>query len=696
MSQDSRRTPHELTPAELPQVREGDGREATTYDGDGAAGDGASGDGANGDGGNLDGANGDAPAASAARRGNPPRTPEEHAQFDLLLQYLKSTRNLDLTGYKPAGLMRRFDKRMAAVNVDDYVAFIDYLEVHPEEFKELFNEILINVTAFFRDADAWTALRSDVIPRILAEKGADEPVRIWSAGCASGEEAFTLAIVFAEAMGIEAFKARVKIYATDADERALAFARQGTYEERQVEGVPADLRDKYFEHTRDGRYSFRSDLRRALIFGRHDLMQDAPISRVDLLVCRNVLMYFNTEMQDRILRRFAFVLNESGALFLGRAETLLSRGSLFNAVDLKRRFFARVNNYVRRDRLFAATGGDGSHKRPGDENLPWRLRDSAFDSSPFAQVVVNVNGIVVSANERARSLFSLAPTDIGRPLQDLEMSYRPLELRSRIDEVHRTRRTVTVAGVTLMAPIVGAGTCDVQFVALADDAGNLLGVTINFIDTTSYWRLQRELEHANQELETAYEELQSTNEELETTNEELQSTVEELETTNEELQSTNEELETMNEELQSTNEELQSINDAMRVRGEELEQANGFLDAVLTSFRGGIVVLDREMRVTAWNVTSADQWGLRREEVIGRNFFTLDIGLPVHELHHPIRTTLAGESNEESIRLNATNRRGKPMACTVTCLPLRLDSRAVGGVMLIVDQYDDANSRIQS
>ncbi len=623
---------------------------------------------------------------TSARRVAPPKTPEQVAAFDMLLHYLKGTRNIDLTGYKPSGLMRRVDKRMGMVGVDDYAAFIDYLEVHPEEFKELFNELLINVTACFRDPDAWEALRGDVVPRLLEQKGDEQPVRVWSAGCASGEEAFTLAIVLAEAMGVDAFKRRVKIYATDADDHALAFARQGTYEERQLSGMPLELRERYFEVGKDGKFTFRHDLRRSLIFGRHDLMQDAPISRVDLLVCRNVLMYFNTEMQDRILRRFAFVLNDHGTLFLGRAETLLSRGGLFSALDLKRRFFVRVNTPSMRDRMLSMNGGDMGIKRPSEDGLPWRLRDAAFDASPAAQVVVTANGVVASANERARALLGLHIADVGRPLQDLEMSYRPLELRSRVDEVHRTRRTITVAGVTLNGPGGSTvGTCDVQFVPLADEAGNLLGVSINFVDTTSYWRLHRELEHANQELETAYEELQSTNEELETTNEELQSTVEELETTNEELQSTNEELETTNEELQSTNEELQTVNDAVRARGEDLEQANAFLDAVLTSFQSGIIVLDREMRVSAWNPTSADQWGLRREEVIGRNFFSLDIGLPVQALHHPIRTTLSDDSSEERIRIDATNRRGKSIRCDVSCLPLRLEPTQVGGVMMIIE-----------
>ncbi|MES2524795.1 MAG: CheR family methyltransferase [Gemmatimonadota bacterium] len=625
--------------------------------------------------------------ARSSVRHKPEVKAEQKAAFDALLTYLRRSRGLDLTGYKPASLMRRIDKRMSTLGVADYQSFIEYLEVHPDEFKELFNELLINVTRFFRDPEAWTELTAQVILPMLDRKGENDRVRVWSAGCASGEEAYSLAIVLAEAMGVEAFRNRVKIYATDADDATLAQARQGTYEERHLDELTPALRERYFERTRDGRYTFRADLRRALIFGRHDLMYDAPISRIDILACRNVLMYFNAEMQSRILNRFALALNDTGTLFLGRAETLLSRSSLFTPIDLKRRFFSRVASPLLRDRMFAVSGDHHRGSAPVDPSATAPARDAAFETSPVAQIVVDNDGAVVLANEQARTLFQLVPTDLGRPLQDLELSYRPLELRSRLDELYRTQRAITVTGVAWGAPHSSGGTCDVLFVPLTDEVGFLHGIAISFVDTTRYSRLQRELEHANQELETAYEELQSTNEELETTNEELQSAVEELETTNEELQSTNEELETMNEELQSTNEELQTLNDAMRSREDELDQVTAFLRSILASLRGGVIALDRELRVTAWNAMSTDFWGLRSEEVMDRSFFTLDIGLPVETLHVPIRACLNGESEGEHLVVEGTNRRGKPMRCNVTTLPLRQND-SVQGVLLMIEEAD--------
>jgi two-component system CheB/CheR fusion protein len=264
-----------------------------------------------------------------------------NASLETLLLHLKENRGFDFTGYKRASLTRRVDHRMTEVGAGDYAEYLEYLEVHTEEFTTLLNTIFINVTSFFRDAEAWEYLRAEILPSLLAAKAPDEVVRVWSAGCASGEEAYTLAIILAEALGVEEFRQRVKIYATDADEEGLTHARQATYDERQVRAVPADLLERYFDQV-GGRFFFRKDLRRSVIFGRNDLVQDAPISKIDLLVCRNALMYFNAETQSRILSRMHFALAPAGVLFLGKAEMLLSHTELFQPIDLKRRVFRRA------------------------------------------------------------------------------------------------------------------------------------------------------------------------------------------------------------------------------------------------------------------------------------------------------------------------------------------------------------------
>lgn len=608
---------------------------------------------------------------------------EEERVFEALLEYLKQARGFDFTGYKQSSLKRRIQKQMQSHNLQTFGDYLDYLEVHPAEFVALFNTILINVTGFFRDPDAWEHLRQNILPQIIAAKPPQEIIRVWSAGCASGEEAYTIAILFAEILGIEEFRHRVKIYATDLDEDALSHARQATYDEKAIGAIPPDLLERYFERI-GTRYMFRSDLRRSVIFGRHDLVQDAPMSRLDLLVCRNTIMYFNAETQKRILARFHFALNESGALFLGKAEMLLTYTNIFLPLSLQYRIFIKVPKASLRDRLLDLSPiGDEEVTNRLVSNL--RIREAAFNTTPVAQIVVDSNNILVTANTLARSMFSINLQDMGKALQDLEISYRPLELRSHIEQVYRDRAPVKITNVSRQFPDRETQYLDVDITPLQDNGSDYLGISIAFTEVTRYHKLQAELQRYNQELETANEELQSSNEELETTNEELQSTNEELETTNEELQSTNEELETMNEELQSTNEELQTINEELRIRTAELNQANAFLQSILASLRASVIVLDRQYNILAWNAQSEELWGLRADEVQSQSIFSLDIGLPVERLRDPVRNCLLNNDRDREVVLEATNRRGRTIQCRINVSPLSgaTESDLLGSILLI-------------
>ncbi len=600
--------------------------------------------------------------------------------FETLLLFLLESRGFDFTGYKRSTLLRRVKHRMDQVGISSYPEYHEYLQQHQEEFSFLFNTILINVTSFFRDAAAWEYVAADVLPRMIAAKGAHEPIRAWSAGCASGEEAYTLAMVLVEALGMSQFRERVKVYATDVDEDALRKARQGSFVEKDLEDVPAGLREKYFE-TNGGRYLFRGDLRRTVIFGRHDLLQDAPISRIDLLVCRNTLMYFEAETQARILARLHYALDDRGFLLVGKAEMLLSRDSIFAPLDLKHRVFTKVGRPSMPERT------------PPDaidiQTLPnpqIRLRESAFDTALVAQIVVDPSGYLLLANASARQLFGLVAADVGRPIQDLEVSYRPLELRSRLDQVLRERLPLEVRQVERHLSSGATQILDVTVAPLLDPAGDLLGASVAFTDVSNYNAVHAQLERSKQELETASEELQSTNEELETTNEELQSTVEELETTNEELQSSNEELETMNEELESTNTQLQAINAELQQRSLQLDQLNIFMESILAGLRSGVVVVGTDLRIQLWNQRAEDLWGVRGEEVLGQSLLTLDIGLPVADLAVPIRDCLAGkDGGSRQVVLDATNRRGKSIRCKVMCTPLMGPKGPPEGAILLME-----------
>jgi two-component system CheB/CheR fusion protein len=600
--------------------------------------------------------------------------------FERLLQYLRETRGFDFSGYKRSTLLRRVEKRMTQVGVKGLAAYLEYLQAHPEEFATLFNTILINVTSYFRDAAAWEYLRDEILPKIIEGKAPYEPIRVWSAGVASGEEAYSVAMLLSEALGASEYRERAKIYATDVDEDALTHARQGRAEEKDLEEVPQSLREKYFEPEGD-HYLLRGELRRSIIFGRHDLVQDAPISRIDLLVCRNTLMYFEPPAQAKILARLHYALSEKGYLFLGKAEMLLRRDTLFVPVDLKQRIFTKTHQVAVRDQRLA-TPLAGSAEPGNHLTRPARLRDLLADALPIAQLVVDTGGIVTSINERARSLFGLVIADVGRPLQDLEVSYRPLELRSMIDQAYRDRRPVEARDVE-RRPNAETQYFDVKVVPLIDRDNTLLGASIAFTDVTSYNRVNRELELSKQELETASEELQATNEELETTNEELQSTVEELETTNEELQSSNEELETMNEELESTNTELETINTELQQRGMQLDHINVFMEDILANVHTGVAVLDKDLRVQLWNKRSEDLWGVRASETVGQPLLGLDIGLPVSELVGPINEAIKTASGFREVMVQSTNRRGKSFTCRVQCSAMAAVNGGRGAILLM-------------
>jgi two-component system CheB/CheR fusion protein len=289
-------------------------------------------------------------------------------------------------------------------------------------------------------------------------------------------------------------------------------------------------------------------------------------------------------------------------------------------------------------------------------------------------------------------MFGLTSKDVGRPLQDLEVSYRPLELRTLIEQVYANRRGLTTEEFAWRPDSGGVHYLEAQFNPLSDNDANLIGVSITFTDVTAQRRLQDQLQQANQELETAMEELQSTNEELETTNEELHSTVEELETTNEELQSTNEELETMNEELQSTNEELETANTEMNERSDALNELNAFLSSILTGLRSGVVVVDRDLKIEVWNYRAEDLWGLRADEVRGGNFLNLDIGLPVERLKPALRKCLSGESKFVELSLPATTRRGKKIQVQITCSPRYGPNKQIRGVIVMIDELDSTSN----
>jgi two-component system CheB/CheR fusion protein len=604
-----------------------------------------------------------------------------------LLEHIQASHGFDFRGYKRTSLRRRIERRMQQVGVDDFGAYLELLEAEPSEYPLLLDTILINVTSFFRDPPAWKSLSEKVLPELLQQKAPDEPIRVWSAGCATGEEPYSLVMCLVDLLGAAEFHRRVKIYATDVDEDALAFARNATYEAERVAAVPDKYRAAYFEAL-NGRFVLRRDMRKSVIFGRHNLLLDAPISKIDLLACRNLLIYLDIETQSRVLPRLHYALNDNGILFLGKAETQLAHSRLFEPVDLKCRIFRKRSAPGLRN-FYGSLGND--LRATTKQTTSARVLEAILNASSVAVIGISTEWTLLCANAAAERMFGIGTADIGRVFQDLQISYRPVELRNRVDEAVQSRRAIRIDDVPYARSAAESYRLTIEIVPLFSENGRHIGSAVNFYDDTRLYEAQTQLAAVNNMLDTTVEELQSANEELETTNEEIQSTNEELETTNEELQSANEELETTNEELRSTNDELEAANEELRARGEQLDNYRVHTELVLSSIRTGVIVLDEQRRVTSWNRWNENMWGLRSEETKSRVLYTLDIGLPVERLRPAIDAALRGET-PGSVRLEAVDRRGRSVTCEVMISPLGVEG-AVSGVVLAID---DAIERSRS
>ena len=604
------------------------------------------------------------------------KTPNADPDFEALLSYIQESRGIDFRGYKRTSLRRRITLRMAAVEVDSFADYQSHLEVDPGEFESLLNTVLINVTSFFRDTEAWEVLKAEVVPKLVARSEPDKPIRVWSVGCASGEEPYSIAMLLAEALGTTEFCNRVKIYATDLDEDALKTARLATYTPRDVEGVSPDLLDRYFERT-SNHYVFERELRKCVIFGRHNVVHDAPISRIDLLVCRNLLIYLEAETQGVVLPRLHYALNPEGYLFLGKAETQLARSPLFRAVEMKHRLFTKVAQEWRRP---VGKGFASARARRDDLVIPpVALLEAALDEAGLPLLAVDETGVVTLANAPARRLLSVGDADIGRPFQDLPISYRPMELRGPMEEVFRSRRSVRLEDQEYHVTQTDSIRLSIDIRPLVRSDGSVHAALLSFADTTRLYTLRLELEAAQENLENTIEELQSANEELETTNEELQST--------------NEELETLNEEARSSNEEMESVNEELRIQAEQASSYRLYLESVLRSMNGGIIVLDHKRVIQSWNRWSENVWGLRTEEVVGTSFDALDIGIPIHLLRDAMAAVQSHREQQIEQVLEGIDRRGRRILCKVMVCALLDEANEHHGLVLLLQDATEEHRR---
>ena len=525
-----------------------------------------------------------------------------------LLQELAEQRNFDFRGYKKTTLERRFRRRMFQLNLADYAQYGEYIRTNPDEVTQLLNTILINVTEFFRDPPAWEILRHEILSNVLKRIKPGHSFRAWSAGCATGEEAYSIAILLAEHFGPRIQDYDIKIYATDIDDDALNSARRGEYSLDAVRRVRPEWREKYFHGK--GLLRVNREIRRLVIFGRSNLGQDAPISHVNLVVCRNVLIYFDSDLQKLILNRLHYALEPGGILFLGKSESQLTNSPHFQRMDARWRIFQRTatsplteeRSDARQDVAEPAANGG----RTGEFDVLRQQHRYLMETLRIGVFSLSLDDTITQHNTAALTLCGLAPANLmGKRLSDTDLYIRIPELGGQLqatrlnNESSRFPTRIKTGGEEKLL--------EVTIRPLLDDRAQRCGTLVYLDDQT----IQEKLQATVEELESTSEELQSANEELETTNEELQSTNEELETTNEELQSTNEELETTNEELQSLNEELETTNQELEERTKELDQVNSVYSQTLEKIRLPVMLVNHELRIEFWNTMALRLFGFK-------------------------------------------------------------------------------------
>jgi two-component system CheB/CheR fusion protein len=563
--------------------------------------------------------------------------------FKRILNILAKASGVDFTLYKGNTLNRRMMRRMMLNRSDGYDQYARYLTSHPEEVENLCQDILINVTRFFRDPETFELLKEKIFPRILERRSHDDPVRIWVLGCSTGEEAYSIAMAFLEFAGEQASHIPVQIFATDVNDRAIAKARSGFYEKNITADVSPERLRRFFTEDNGG-YRVSKPIRDMCVFAKQNVLADPPFSRMDLISCRNLLIYLEPAAQVKVLPVFHYALKPHGFLWLGSSETI-GTADLFEVEDKKNRFYSKkraprrvgfdfVNPMpVQQTSELRPVGIKAASERATDEAVALKEADKLI-LSRFAPGSVLVSDELEIVQFRGRTAPYLEPPSGKASLNLLKMAREGLlnGLRTAINKARKDNDVVRREGLAVkydgrylsvnleVIPIKRRGSAELYFLILfepvdSEPVKKTKGSPVPKRAARSKSNISRvsQLEH---ELDATSEYLQSVVEQYEAANEELQSANEEVQSSNEELQSINEELETAKEELESSNEELTTVNDELQNRNVELGRANSDLINLLDSIQMPLVMLDNKLRIRRFN-TSAEK---------SLNLITTDIG----------------------------------------------------------------------
>ena len=627
--------------------------------------------------------------------------------FAGIFRLLQRETGVDFTHYRQSTVRRRIARRMIVHKLDTLEAYHRHLEEYPAEAPALCSDLLISVTSFFRDADAFRVLQRKILARLVKRPAAAPPIRVWVAGCATGEEAYSLAITLLESLGPAAGPPRVQIFGTDLSETAITHARSGVYA-RNIELDVSPERLRRFFVKLDGQYQVSKSVRELCVFAKHDLAQDPPFSKVDVISCRNVLIYLEAKLQKRVMAVLHYALKNEGVLLLGAAETVTGFADLFTVVDRPHRLFRKTATSNRLDVSFTGLGRtvekpkpalppDRSVPRPGREEDLQRQVDRIV-LSRYAPAGVLINDAMEILQFRGRTSPYLEPAPGEASFNILKMAREGLlmELRQAIARVRRTRAPVRREGLRIKQEETFAEV-NLEVIPVTGPGGERdYLVLFEHVAAASVTRATRQaagaatapsgrtappgqMESLRQELTATKEFLQAIVEEREAANEELRSANEEILSNNEELQSTNEEMETAKEELQSANEELTTLNEELQHGNVELGQLYNDLNNLFTSVNLPVLMLGgHDLRLRRFTPLAADLFNLVSGDV-GRLVRDLQPNLQLPNLEDLCRRAIdARATSEQEVR----DREGRWYSLRVR--PYRTADNQIDGVVVLL------------
>ncbi|BBP44145.1 CheR family methyltransferase [Thiosulfativibrio zosterae] len=623
-------------------------------------------------------------------------SPKVRTSLEKIFQRILEQTGYDFSGYKLKTIQRRIARRMAVhkvVTIDDYLTLLSSSAI---EVESLFKDLLISVTSFFRDTEAFQDLNL-VIEKIVENNEEGNQIRVWVPGCANGEEAYSIAILFQQACLKFSKEASFQIFATDIDEFALSLARRGAYSSGQVKDIPEPLLKQYFV-AKDDQYWVSKYIRDRVVFARQNVIMDPPFSRLDLVSCRNLLIYFSLELQRQVFQVFHFALKQNGYLFLGKSESASNTvPELFEGYLKQSQIFIRkkTNLSPRLDQVSSAISlAQTRQKSPShtgliqEKNLVVEQLDKILLDQLFpTAIVLDGSGQVLHIRGKVEAYLSFPQGKIDTNIlslirEDLKVDVRALLQKARREGYAATQALFYESKVASQALFLAIKRIDIE--PQSPDTFVLTFTQVDlseaFISGTGLLNEGSELANDNLRKEVAVfkERLQTSIEELETTNEEMQSTNEELQSANEELQSANEELQTANEELQSTNEELSTVNQELEVKSYELEQVNNDLEHILSHMDEKVILVDNRLRLLRFTKKAGETFGINGGD-LGQTVTTLGLSVDVPNLRQELLNVIEGEK-ERQIRL-----RKKDKVYYLRLLPYKSQMSQIVGVMMFFD-----------